>query len=181
MMQAYGDIDIALDPTPYNGGTTTLQALWMGVPVVVLEGTNFASRMGASFMAATGQPSWVAQDAQGYVAVAVALAGQRAASRSQRGALRERMAASPLCDIAGYVAHFEMLLQSMWARYANTHHAPTTPTRTGRALDRGPALGPVHAAERARSRRNSAWCRWRFSSTSPCMSVESRTQGVEFA
>jgi predicted O-linked N-acetylglucosamine transferase (SPINDLY family) len=117
MMQAYGDIDIALDPTPYNGGTTTLQALWMGVPVVALAGGNFVSRMGASFMATLGQPAWVADDEDAYVAAAVALAGTSAALRNQRSALRERMAASPLCDIAGYVAHYEALLQRMWACY----------------------------------------------------------------
>ena len=49
-MQRYGAIDIALDPTPYNGGTTTLQALWMGVPLITLAGGNFVSRMGASFL-----------------------------------------------------------------------------------------------------------------------------------
>jgi predicted O-linked N-acetylglucosamine transferase (SPINDLY family) len=117
MMQAYGDIDIALDPTPYNGGTTTLQALWMGVPVVALAGGNFVSRMGASFMATLGQPAWVADDEDAYVAAAVALAGTSAALRNQRSALRERMAASPLCDIAGYVAHYEALLQRMWSCY----------------------------------------------------------------
>jgi predicted O-linked N-acetylglucosamine transferase (SPINDLY family) len=52
MMAEYADIDIALDPVPYNGGTTTLQALWMGVPVVVLAGSHFVSLMGASFMTA---------------------------------------------------------------------------------------------------------------------------------
>lgn len=56
MMQEYGDMDIALDPTPYNGGTTTLQALWMGVPVVCLSGDNFVSRMGVSFCAPWGSP-----------------------------------------------------------------------------------------------------------------------------
>jgi hypothetical protein len=56
MMQAYGEVDLALDPTPYNGGTTTLQALWMGVPVVSLAGGNFVSRMGASFLNTLGQP-----------------------------------------------------------------------------------------------------------------------------
>jgi predicted O-linked N-acetylglucosamine transferase (SPINDLY family) len=49
MMQEYHDVHIALDPTPYNGGTTRLQDLWMGCPTVILEGANFVSRMGASF------------------------------------------------------------------------------------------------------------------------------------
>ena len=60
MMQRYGAIDVALDPTPYNGGTTTLQALWMGVPVISLRGGNFVSRMGASFLTSLGHQEWVA-------------------------------------------------------------------------------------------------------------------------
>jgi predicted O-linked N-acetylglucosamine transferase (SPINDLY family) len=115
MMQEYGDIDIALDPTPYNGGTTTLQALWMGVPVVALEGANFVGRMGASFMQALDRSDWVAEDAQAYVQIAARLAGNCDALRGQRAALRQRMTASPLCDIQGYVGHFEALLRRMWA------------------------------------------------------------------
>ena len=114
MMQEYRDIDIALDPSPYNGGTTTLQALWMGVPVVTLAGGNFVGRMGASFMKALGQPDWVADDEAGYVATAARLARNCAAVRVGRRRLREKMAASPLCDIKTYVANFEGLLQRMW-------------------------------------------------------------------
>ena len=114
MMQEYRHIDIALDPTPYNGGTTTLQALWMGVPVVALTGGNFVSRMGASFMATLGRPDWVAADEAGYVAAAVALAQTRVMLRAGRPALRAQMLASPLCDIDAYVANFEALLSRMW-------------------------------------------------------------------
>ena len=117
MMQEYGDIDIALDPTPYNGGTTTLQALWMGVPVLALAGGNFVGRMRASFMHTLGHPEWVAEDEDAYVAAAVAMAADCKALRGQRGALRSQMEASALCDIKTYVTHFEALLQAMWARY----------------------------------------------------------------
>ncbi|MHB1216264.1 MAG: O-linked N-acetylglucosamine transferase, SPINDLY family protein [Thiobacillus sp.] len=117
MMQEYGDIDIALDPTPYNGGTTTLQALWMGVPVVALTGGNFVGRMGASFMATLGQPDWVAEDEDAYVATALALARDCGTLRGRRTQLRAQMAASPLCDITRYVAHFEALLRRMWTAH----------------------------------------------------------------
>jgi len=60
MMAEYADVDIALDPVPYNGGTTSLQALWMGAPVVVKAGGHFVSRMGALFMTAAGLADWVA-------------------------------------------------------------------------------------------------------------------------
>ncbi|MDK9704381.1 MAG: hypothetical protein OEL20_14700 [Sulfuritalea sp.] len=114
MMQEYGDADIALDPTPYNGGTTTLQALWMGVPVITLAGGNFVSRMGASFLQTLGRPEWVAADEDGYVARAVALAGSVDSLRSRRAELRAALLASPLCDIASYTRHFENLLRRMW-------------------------------------------------------------------
>jgi protein O-GlcNAc transferase len=117
MMQEYGDMDIALDPTPYNGGTTTLQALWMGVPVVALRGGNFVSRMGASFLQTLGRPAWLADDWTAYVSSAAALAAQVERLRGQRAELRAQMAASPLCDITTYVSDFEALLQRMWALY----------------------------------------------------------------
>lgn len=117
MMQEYGDLDIALDPTPYNGGTTTLQALWMGVPVVALAGGNFVARMGASFLTTLGRPAWVAADDDAYVAAVCQLAADLPALRQGRAALRATMAASPLCDIASYAGHFQALLQTMWARH----------------------------------------------------------------
>jgi predicted O-linked N-acetylglucosamine transferase (SPINDLY family) len=119
MMQEYADMDIALDPTPYNGGTTTLQALWMGVPVLSLAGENFVSRMGASFLATLGRPDWAANDEDAYVANAVRLAADRAAVRSGRAGLRERMQSSGLCDIQSYVKNFQTLLESMWNRYSS--------------------------------------------------------------
>jgi len=117
MMQEYGDLDIALDPTPYNGGTTTLQALWMGVPVVALTGGNFVGRMGASFMATLGQPDWVASDEEGYIGAAARLARDCVALRNGRALLRQQIAASPLCDIRTYVADFENLLHKMWGAF----------------------------------------------------------------
>ena len=119
MMQEYADMDIALDPTPYNGGTTTLQALWMGVPVLTLMGENFVSRMGASFMTTLGRPDCLAKDEDSYVANAVRLASDRATVRSARFALREQMLASGLCDIQTYVKNFQDLLEAMWTRYSS--------------------------------------------------------------
>jgi protein O-GlcNAc transferase len=129
MMQEYGDMDIALDPTPYNGGTTTLQALWMGVPVVALEGSNFVSRMGASFLRSLGQPGWVAGDEDGYVAAAVALAQQAAAVRQGRAALRQQMAGSALCDMDRYVLDFQGLLERMWAQHGAAEPLRLLPAR----------------------------------------------------
>jgi predicted O-linked N-acetylglucosamine transferase (SPINDLY family) len=117
MMQRYGGIDIALDPTPYNGGTTTLQALWMGVPVIALRGGNFVGRMGASFLTTLGQPDWIAQDDDGYRAIARQLVDQLPSLRQGRAALRQRMAHSGLSDLDRYAADVQVLLRRIWRHH----------------------------------------------------------------
>lgn len=117
MMQCYGEIDIALDPTPYNGGTTSLQALWMGVPLITLRGGNFVSRMGASFLTALGQPNWIAHDEQHYSLIAQELADQLPAIRQGRTSLREQMARSGLSDLERYSEQFQLLLRRMWQHH----------------------------------------------------------------
>ena len=122
MMQRYGAIDIALDPTPYNGGTTTLQALWMGVPVLTLKGGNFVSRMGASFLTALGKPQWIASDSSDFIAIARLLSDQRSELRQGRAALRELMADSGLSDLERYTISFQQLLRRMWQ--SHTQQSP---------------------------------------------------------
>ena len=117
MMAEYADVDIALDPVPYNGGTTTLQAMWMGVPVVVKEGGNFVSRMGASFMTAAGLSDWVAHDDDEYVEIAVRMAGDRESLLKLKQGMRERLLARPAWDIAKYVREFESSLRFMWTSH----------------------------------------------------------------
>jgi protein O-GlcNAc transferase len=110
MMAEYADIDIALDPVPYNGGTTSLQAMWMGVPVVTQLGGYFVSRMGASFMTAAGLPEWVANDDDGYVAVAKRMAADRAALWALKRGLRERLLSLPAWDVVAHTRAFEALI-----------------------------------------------------------------------
>ena len=117
LAQAHGEIDLALDPTPFNGSASTLQALWMGVPVVTLAGAYAASRLGASLLRALGRPDWVAEDEAAYVATAVRLARDAATLRQGRAGLREQMAGSALCDIDGYARNVEALLRRMWAQH----------------------------------------------------------------
>jgi predicted O-linked N-acetylglucosamine transferase (SPINDLY family) len=114
MMQCYGKIDIALDPVPYNGGTTSLQALWMGVPLVSLLGGNFVSRMGGSFLHALGRSEWLALDDDDYVRIASELAVQVSELRQRRQQFRDQMAVSPLSNIDLYVLNFQGLLERMW-------------------------------------------------------------------
>ncbi|MFT6775702.1 MAG: protein O-GlcNAc transferase [Paracoccaceae bacterium] len=100
-MRAYQRIDIALDPIPYNGGTTTAHALWMGVPVVALAGSRACGRMGVGLLGAAGREGWVAADPDGYVAIAAGLADGITGLRAGRIALHRSVAASRMCDVAG--------------------------------------------------------------------------------
>jgi predicted O-linked N-acetylglucosamine transferase (SPINDLY family) len=117
MMQRYGAIDIALDPLPYNGGTTTLQALWMGVPVICQRGGNFVGRMGASFLTTLGRPEWIANDDDAYRAIARQLADQLPALRQGRTELRAQMAHSGLSDLDRYATDVQQLLRRIWQHH----------------------------------------------------------------
>ena len=112
-MRAYHRIDVALDPFPYAGGTTTCQALLMGTPVVTLAGDRFSARMGASLLTAAGRPEWIAQGKNAYIEIAAQLASDPAGLRATRRALAGSVRKSPLCDIDGYAGDVSMLLHQM--------------------------------------------------------------------
>ncbi len=101
---AYGAIDIALDPFPHNAGTTTIEALWQGVPVVTLAGRPTVGRFGAAILHAAGLDDWVTETPDAYVARAVAAAGDLQALAALRAGLRPRLEASPLLTRTGWQA-----------------------------------------------------------------------------
>jgi protein O-GlcNAc transferase len=113
MMAEYADIDIALDPTPYNGGTTSHQALWMGVPVLTLHGRHFVSRMGASIMKAAGLPEWVASTDEEYVAIAVRMAADRKRLLELKRGLRQRLQSLPGWDVVAHTRAMEAAFEKM--------------------------------------------------------------------
>lgn len=116
----YDRIDIALDPFPYNGTTTTVEALWMGVPVVGMAGTTHRGRVGASLLRTVGLGALIADDEDGYVETAVRLASDRPALAALSNGLRARVAASPLRDEAGFCRDFEATLRDLWRRWCAT-------------------------------------------------------------
>lgn len=117
MLAEYGEIDIALDPHPFSGGLTSCEALWMGVPVVTLVGAGPHSRQSFSFLSALGMQKWAAFDRPAYIATALALAAEGPRSDAARIGLRNRMAASSLCDAASYTRHLEATFRSLWRTY----------------------------------------------------------------
>jgi len=113
----YGEVDIALDPFPFNGATTTFQALWMGVPVITLAGETFISRAAGSFLHQVGLGDLTVNTPKAYVDCARDLAGNLEQLRTLRANLRERMTASPLCNAPAYALSVEAAYRDMWGRW----------------------------------------------------------------
>ncbi|MGF7176450.1 tetratricopeptide repeat protein [Azospirillum doebereinerae] len=113
----YAGIDIALDPFPFCGSTTTFEALAMGVPVVTLPQDTMVSRWSASMLRALGLDELVAGSGDAYVAIAAALAGDPARLSALRAGLRGRLAASPLCDGRRRARQMERLYRAVWRRW----------------------------------------------------------------
>src|SRR5262249_2790960 len=110
-------IDIALDPFPYTGGTTTCDALWMGVPVVSLVGKTGVSRSGLSILSNIGHPEWTADSVDRYIDIATALASDPIRLAEIRRTLREQMRSSPLMDAVGFTRNVESAYRTMWTRW----------------------------------------------------------------
>jgi protein O-GlcNAc transferase len=115
----YQQIDVALDPFPYVGGTTTCDALWMGVPVVSLVGKTAVGRGGLSLLSNVGLPELAANDPEQYVRIAVELAGDRVRLSAIRATLRDRMQNSPLTDAPRFARHIEGAYRTMWQEWCS--------------------------------------------------------------
>lgn len=116
----YNKVDIALDPFPANGGTTSMDTLWMGVPFVTLPGKHYISRMGLSILTNVGLPELIASNEDEYVSIAAALANDRNRLKAIRHNLRERFAASPAMDGATFARDMEGAYRGMWEKYCDT-------------------------------------------------------------
>lgn len=116
-LAAYHQVDIALDPFPYPGGTTSAEGLWLGVPLLTLAGQSFLSRQGVGLLANVGLTDWIATDADDYLARAVAHAGDPQRLAALRRGLRQQALASPIFDAPRFAHHFEAALRGMWTEW----------------------------------------------------------------
>jgi predicted O-linked N-acetylglucosamine transferase (SPINDLY family) len=116
----YAEMDIGLDPFPYNGTTTSFEALWMGVPVICLRGDRHAARVGASIMHHVGLPELVADSEDEYVDLARKLAGNARRLITLRDALRSQMRNSVLMDVPLFTETLENAYRKMWVRWCES-------------------------------------------------------------
>jgi predicted O-linked N-acetylglucosamine transferase (SPINDLY family) len=119
-IETYSRIDIALDTFPYNGGTTTTEAIWQGVPVVAFAGNTWASRTSATILREGGLAHWVADDLEGYIELAVRWGRDPAAAErlsELRRSMREHLCGSSACDTRTFTGAMESLYREMWRNW----------------------------------------------------------------
>jgi protein O-GlcNAc transferase len=119
-LQTYREIDVALDPYPYGGGTTSCDALWMGVPVVSLLGSTAVSRAGFTLLSHVGLEHLVARSEDQYVEVAAALIRDESRLSELRGQLRDRLESSPVMDARQFARDFEAALRAAWRSWCES-------------------------------------------------------------
>jgi len=119
VLKEYADIDIALDPFPFTGGLTSCEALWMGVPVITWPQSRMVSRQTFALLNQIGLPELAAKDAEDYVRISVELANNLQLLMQLRQTLRQRMQASPLCDVAGFTQNLEKTIINLYGTLAN--------------------------------------------------------------
>jgi len=117
-LSLYNDIDLCLDTFPYNGTTTTLEALWMGVPVLTMRGERHASRVGASILQALGRPDLITATPQAYIDAAIRAGAEPLALGQQRSGLRRQLLASALCDSRRFARRIEHAYRQAWQEWS---------------------------------------------------------------
>jgi predicted O-linked N-acetylglucosamine transferase (SPINDLY family) len=123
-LQQHNFIDVALDPLPYGGGTTTCDALWMGVPLVTLAGRTAVGRAGVSLLSNIGLPELIALTPGQYLSIALALANDLQRLAAIRASLRQRMLASPVMDSQRFASDIEAAYEAIWKNYCENVSSP---------------------------------------------------------
>jgi len=119
-LELYNSIDIGLDPFPYNGATTTCEALWMGVPVISLFGDRHVGRVGASILTNVGLKDFIAEDIDSYIKLAIKVSTNINYLKNIKKTLRERMQKAPLCDAQSFANDIENTYKKIWLDYQKT-------------------------------------------------------------
>lgn len=117
-LRQFADVDISLDPVSYSGGISTFESLWMGVPVVSLNGDAMTRRSSAAILSSLGLTAWVARSAEEYVGLALRETGEGLKLAQLRHSLRETMRSSAVCDPARYQSLLEQQYRKMWRKWA---------------------------------------------------------------
>ena len=112
-LQQYQHVDIALDPLPNGGCTTTCEALWMGAPVITAAGSSYVSRMSTAVLDGCGLNDWVAIDKHSYLQLAIEQSANVHQLRANRGRWRQQIQSSPLGDAADLMHHLELAFTAM--------------------------------------------------------------------
>ncbi len=118
-LQVYAEVDVVLDTFPYPGGTTTCEALWMGVPTVTLAGETMLARQGASLLMAAGLPEWIAWEVDEYITKSLEFTADLSSLSSLRNGLRQQVSNSALFDAHTFARNIEKALQRMWQESVN--------------------------------------------------------------
>ena len=113
----YNEVDMLLDPFPYPGGTTSAEALWMGVPSIVMAGDRFLSHLGESIAHNAGQSTWIANDKEEYIFKAIEFSKDINSLVLLRENLRRQVMQSPLFNRVRFVKHLSDALRGMWQVY----------------------------------------------------------------
>jgi len=116
-LKSYNQVDIALAPFPYGGGTTTIEGLWMGVPTLIKKGNSFVSRIGESISYNAGFSDWVAKDNQEYINKAIEFAHDIEYLKETRKNMRQKIISKPLFNINNFTKNFENSLWNIWRLY----------------------------------------------------------------
>jgi predicted O-linked N-acetylglucosamine transferase (SPINDLY family) len=123
-LESYNEIDICLDPFPFNGCTTTMEALWMGVPVITLRGDRYASHMGETILKNLDLHECVADSQDSYINKALKLGNDLPRLAELRSRLRSRLVDSPLCDGALFTRDLEAVYRKMWVNWCQIQTGP---------------------------------------------------------
>ena len=119
-LHAFSEVDILLESVPFNGGMTTIDALWQGVPLLSLTGNSHASRVGMSLMHAAGLDEWIADSIDAYVALAKSMSQRTSYLDNLRQSLPTKLVASPLGNTRQFATDMTKIWESAW--HLATHH-----------------------------------------------------------